>query len=507
MKKMITLLLLSTSVAFTQGTIIKDSFYSELLNETRTLNVYLPEYYNSNDTSQRFPVVYYLHGMGTSQNDGNAIISSLLNTLISSNKLNPVIVVFPNCSMNPTTSKVPWIYTDYANSELYGPFEDFIVYDIVKHIDSSYNTDSSRNFRSILGFSMGGYAALKIGLKYPDIYHCSASLDGYVSLTSCFTKNWFMNEIKSEYSGIGPFDPNSGWAIEFMYVDAGAFSPNLSNPHYFVDLPIDTNFVIVDSVMDKWEIQNITHIANQYSKDPELSIYFDTGTDASTTNYTENLELQTTFDINNIPYQFSIYDGSHDQYLGQRLDRSFTFIDSVIWDGYPRLIGLGNFPLFADKGLDTLSIVADVTNPTNDLLSCSAIIVDSEGYEIFSPQKEWEEDKELDFRFLAPNKEDFFRVDLDIYDKNSEGRIIRIYDLVKFTTAGPVKVDTFSIVTQDTLIGIKDIYLNNLSQSIKYLKLLQKLVQLIQMYYLFHNQNYGSMIYHQMKRKKASLEL
>jgi hypothetical protein len=197
--------------------------------------------------------------------------------------------------------------------------------------------------------------------------------------------------------------------------------------------------------MDKWEIQNITHIANQYSKDPELSIYFDTGTDASTTNYTENLELQTTFDINNIPYQFSIYDGSHDQYLGQRLDRSFTFIDSVIWDGYPRLIGLGNFPLFADKGLDTLSIVADVTNPTNDLLSCSAIIVDSEGYEIFSPQKEWEEDKELDFRFLAPNKEDFFRVDLDIYDKNSEGRIIRIYDLVKFTTAGPIEVESYEI--------------------------------------------------------------
>ena len=49
MKKMITLLLLSTSVAFTQGTIIKDSFYSELLNETRPLNVYLPEYYNSNN--------------------------------------------------------------------------------------------------------------------------------------------------------------------------------------------------------------------------------------------------------------------------------------------------------------------------------------------------------------------------------------------------------------------------------------------------------------------------
>ena len=123
---------------------------------------------------------------------------------------------------------------------------------------------------------------------------------------------------------------------------------------------------------------------------------------------------------------------------------------------------MGNFPLFADKGLDTLSIVADVTNPTNDLLSCSAIIVDSEGYEIFSPQKEWEEDKELDFRFLAPNKEDFFRVDLDIYDKNSEGRIIRIYDLVKFTTAGPVKVESFSVDTASTgRIDLKNFTLKN----------------------------------------------
>jgi len=47
-----------------QGIVINDSFYSTFLNETRMVDVYLPECYYPADTTQRYPVVYFLHGAG-----------------------------------------------------------------------------------------------------------------------------------------------------------------------------------------------------------------------------------------------------------------------------------------------------------------------------------------------------------------------------------------------------------------------------------------------------------
>ncbi len=69
-----------------------------------------------------------------------------------------------------------WYTNNYANPKL--AWEDFLILDLIPYVDSHYRTVASRQGRAIAGLSMGGYGALKLGLKYPDIFTAAASLSG-----------------------------------------------------------------------------------------------------------------------------------------------------------------------------------------------------------------------------------------------------------------------------------------------------------------------------------------
>ncbi|MHC4356523.1 MAG: alpha/beta hydrolase-fold protein, partial [Planctomycetota bacterium] len=130
---------------------------------TREVIVYLPPSYNQGGN---FPVVYLLHGYTGNARTfaSNAYtgfywpaesdfpeggIYGLLNDLIIAGELKEMIVVMPDASNMYGGS---W----YANSELAGNYEDYIVEDLVSYIDSNYRTIPSRDSRAIVGHSMGG---------------------------------------------------------------------------------------------------------------------------------------------------------------------------------------------------------------------------------------------------------------------------------------------------------------------------------------------------------------
>jgi len=50
------------------------------------------------------------------------------------------------------------------------PIEQVIIRDLVPHIDSTYRTIAQKEGRGIEGHSMGGYGALRVGLKYPNLF-------------------------------------------------------------------------------------------------------------------------------------------------------------------------------------------------------------------------------------------------------------------------------------------------------------------------------------------------
>jgi enterochelin esterase-like enzyme len=56
------------------------------------------------------------------------------------------------------------------------PVEDVIIKDLLPHVDASYRTIPSRRHRAIEGMSMGGYGALRLGFKYPELFGTVSAL-------------------------------------------------------------------------------------------------------------------------------------------------------------------------------------------------------------------------------------------------------------------------------------------------------------------------------------------
>jgi endo-1,4-beta-xylanase len=123
-------------------------------------NVLLPEGYG--ESEERYPVVYWLHGLGGNENSG-ARLAGVIQTLVDENEIEPMLFVFVNGGANT-------MYADSADGEIKA--ETSIIKELIPHIDGKYRTIAERRGRAIEGFSMGGYGALMLGAKHPELF-CS----------------------------------------------------------------------------------------------------------------------------------------------------------------------------------------------------------------------------------------------------------------------------------------------------------------------------------------------
>ena len=74
-----------------------------------------------------------------------------------------MIVVLPD-------SKTLHLGSVYSSSPTTGDFENFVARDLVAYIDSHYRTLPRREGRGLVGHSMGGYGATRIGMKHADVF-------------------------------------------------------------------------------------------------------------------------------------------------------------------------------------------------------------------------------------------------------------------------------------------------------------------------------------------------
>ena len=312
------LLLTFAAIAYSQGTVIDDSLYSDALGETRMVDVYLPEGYYTDTT--RYNVVYFLHGAGSSQN-GYEFLIAILDSLIGYGIIEPVIVVKPDGIAGPFQNSM------YANSELNGAVEDYIVVDLIGYIDSHYRTRASGGKRVIMGHSMGGVGTMKLGLKHPHLFRGWAS---HCCRINPEPDDFWISRVLTENGGSGPYDPNAGWFTRSAFTMAAAFSPNLDNPPYFVDFPLDNDGNWIDSTHAKWLSQ---YPACNPPLEPDVyhqAIYFDCGTEDELGNYPTNLSFADTLDARGIPYEFNSFVGNHNDQLPYRFPISLVFLDSAM---------------------------------------------------------------------------------------------------------------------------------------------------------------------------------
>jgi enterochelin esterase-like enzyme len=129
--------------------------------------VYLPP---NASAGKRYPVLYLLGGFPGSPyefSDGLQFVSAA-DTAIADGDVPGFVAVIPPAGL-----------TAKFNGEWTGPWEDYLVKDVVPWIDAHLPTQATAAGRSIAGLSAGGYGAVDIGLRHPGIFRTLESWSGY----------------------------------------------------------------------------------------------------------------------------------------------------------------------------------------------------------------------------------------------------------------------------------------------------------------------------------------
>jgi len=183
-----------TVPAGAKGRVVTEHVASAALGVDKAVVVYLPAGYDANPAT-RWPVFYYLHGLGGDET--NWVEAGKLDATADQLALGAIVVMPDGDDSFYANSPEP---IDYAaclkeGRGLLSPdqpkratcvrkraYEDYITRDLVAWVDGRYRTIGAREGRAIGGLSMGGFGALQLALRHPDLYAAAASHSGVDAL-------------------------------------------------------------------------------------------------------------------------------------------------------------------------------------------------------------------------------------------------------------------------------------------------------------------------------------
>jgi enterochelin esterase-like enzyme len=272
--------------------------------------VFLPPGYGK-DKRRRYPVVYALHGysIGAEQWSHEIHVPQTIEGAFAQGA-QEMIVVLPD-------SKTLHNGSMYSSSVTTGDFENFIAHDVVAYMDAHYRTLAERRSRGLVGHSMGGYGATRIGLKHADVF---GSL--YIMSPCCLSPR-----------EAGPANPEADASLEAIKTPAdaaqlpfplraqlavaAAWSPNAKNPPLYVDLPMKGG-VAHPEVLAKWAANAPLAFIDQYVGN--LRRYHGIALDVGDQDglRTDTGKLHDVMDAYQIANTFEVYKGTHTSAVADR---------------------------------------------------------------------------------------------------------------------------------------------------------------------------------------------
>lgn len=132
------------------------TFQSQSMHVAVGYNVLLPPDYTQ-DSNRRFPVIYYLHGYEGHESSFLDYATFWRDSLARSG---PSLLVFVNGGESS-------FFSDSPDNSVMG---ETVVKELVAEIDSKFRTITSPQGRSLHGYSMGGFGALKLAFKFPEMF-------------------------------------------------------------------------------------------------------------------------------------------------------------------------------------------------------------------------------------------------------------------------------------------------------------------------------------------------
>jgi enterochelin esterase-like enzyme len=284
----------------------------------RGVVVYLPPSYGR-DQSRRYPVLYLLHGYGGRDDTFTSRLANLAqsaDTLAAAQGFSSAIVVTPDAYTLHKGSM-------YSDSPTTGDWERFIAEDLVAYMDSHYRTLPHRMSRGLAGHSMGGYGAIRIGMKRPDVF---SSL--YLMSACCLTaRRDLQPEAMAAAEAIETREQaeeaarGRGFGPSASLASAAAWSPNPDNPPLYLDLPVKDGKVRPE-IVAKWVANAPVEMLERYvsSLKDYYAIAIDIGTGDSL--LAANRQLHEAMTRLRIPHQYEEYDGDHTNRVRERIGRN-----------------------------------------------------------------------------------------------------------------------------------------------------------------------------------------
>jgi enterochelin esterase-like enzyme len=272
--------------------------------------VFLPPSYQK-EKRRRYPVVYALHGysIGAEQWSREIHVPQTLEGAFAQGAKD-MIVVLPDSKTRHNGSM-------YSSSVTTGDFENYVARDVVAYVDAHYRTIPERRSRGLVGHSMGGYGATRIGMKHADVF---GSL--YIMSPCCLSPraappanaetDQAIAALKSPDSSSVPFQGRAQLAV------AAAWSPNPKNPPLYVDLPVKDG-VAQPEVLAKWAANAPFAFIDQYigSLRRYNGISLDVGDQDGLK--TDTARLHDILDLYGIPNSFELYQGTHTSAVADRI--------------------------------------------------------------------------------------------------------------------------------------------------------------------------------------------
>lgn len=225
----------------------KLSIHSKYLNKKMQMLIYLPSCY---EEKTKLPVLYFFHGRSGNENILIQLnLKSLMDEMISSKEVEPMIIVCPNMDnsrgINSSTD-----YREVKSSNGYtinlGLYEDFFIKEVVPLIEKTYKTINSKSGRYIGGVSSGGYTALHNAFRHQ---HMFSKVGGHMPAVELVLEEQDIPYFKDEqtfkkYDPINIAKQNDISQNIKVYLDAG----NKDEGHFFKGIEILHDILIKKGV-------------------------------------------------------------------------------------------------------------------------------------------------------------------------------------------------------------------------------------------------------------------
>jgi enterochelin esterase-like enzyme len=288
---------------------------SRILKQDIHFSICLPKSYY--DDNKSYPVVYLLHGLGDDEASWLEYgrISQFADQAVDDGETVPIIFVMPEGFRN-------YYVNDYKGSFLY---QDMFVMELVPYIDTLFRTLPDRRHRALMGYSMGGFGALTLHLKYADLFGSTVPLS-----ISIRTDEQYMSEDASEW--------DQQWGL--LFGSQGQTGTARITEYYKENCPF-------------YQLQRMSPAEIR-----KLKIYIDNG-DKEQTLCRSNEELHILMRSLDIPHEFRVREGDHSfGYWCSALPNALRFISDAFESKPYRGDIVPSIPArpISDRQLPTLTI-------------------------------------------------------------------------------------------------------------------------------------------------------